>query len=620
MNCTDEGAHRCEGASYQTCTGGTWQTAVDCPQLCLEGSGCVQCAPGQTFCKDGNVWSCDENGNPGMETLACTGVNTCVGGVCVDACMDAAANKSYIGCEYWAVDLDNATEVYGTVNQISAADCTARGGAFATLDVCWADANPSPMKVDPYAFGLCDPPTSRSATGSCPTNLQCGPQSVCRLDAQHSPFAIVVSNPQAKDATVTLTGPGGEVITQVVAAGAVTAIKPQTSAPAVPDQSVDGTFTGKRAYKITSDLPIVAYQFNPLDNVGVFSNDASLLIPRAVFDTDYYVMSMPTLDRRSGPPSPYGTNNYYGYLTIRAWDDGTLVEATPTVPTTARATNSTIAAGAATTFTLDAGEVLQLEASGTGDLTGTHITSPNMKSFGVFGGHEATVFGETSPPDANHQSGPCCADHLEEMMFPSSTWGKEFAIARSQSRMTNERDLIRVMAQKPGTMVTFDPAPASGTCPTLDAGKFCEVKIQVDTAISSNEPILVGHFLQSAIWGYTGPGNGNSVGTGDPSMAIAAPSEQFRKEYAFLVPSQYDANYVSIAAPATGGITLDGVPVTMAPFTGGSTNRGARVPLAAGSHKITCADGCGITVYGWSARGVSYMFAGGLDLKPIVIL
>ena len=81
-------------------------------------------------------------------------------------------------------------------------------------------------------------------------------------------------------------------------------------------------------------------------------------------------------------------------------------------------------------------------------------------------------------------------------------------------------------------------------------------------------------------------------------------------------------NYVSIAAPNTGGINIisGGTTnaVTMTPFPG-SPYRAARVPLTAGTHKITCADGCGITVYGYSP-GVSYMFAGGLDLKPIVIL
>ena len=40
--------------------------------------------------------------------------------------------------------------------------------------------------------------------------------------------------------------------------------------------------------------------------------------------------------------------------------------------------------------------------------------------------------------------------------------------------------------------------------------------------------------------------------------------------------------------------------------------------LPAGQHTIHCADGCGVLVYGYS-DAVSYMFAGGLDLKQIVI-
>ena len=43
-----------------------------------------------------------------------------------------------------------------------------------------------------------------------------------------------------------------------------------------------------------------------------------------------------------------------------------------------------------------------------------------------------------------------------------------------------------------------------------------------------------------------------------------------------------------------------------------------RMPLTAGQHKITCPNGCGVVVYGYS-DAVSFMFAGGLDLKKIVI-
>jgi hypothetical protein len=227
------------------------------------------------------------------------------------------------------------------------------------------------------------------------------------------------------------------------------------------------------------------------------------------------------------------------------------------------------------------------------------------------------VFGETTPPDSTHTNGPCCADHLEEMMFPSSTWGKTFAITRSQQR-TNEPDLLRIMAQKPNTTVTFTPAPASGTCGTLGPGQSCDVKIQGDTEISSTEPVLVGHYLEASIWQDNNIFAPTAVGNGDPSMAIAVPTEQFRTDYTILVPSQYQMNYLSIAAPATGGVTVDGNMVTLANYPGGATHRGARVPVAAGQHTIHCADTCGVTVYGYS-DAVSYMFAGGLDLKQIVI-
>jgi hypothetical protein len=38
----------------------------------------------------------------------------------------------------------------------------------------------------------------------------------------------------------------------------------------------------------------------------------------------------------------------------------------------------------------------------------------------------------------------------------------------------------------------------------------------------------------------------------------------------------------------------------------------------AGQHVISCPAGCGVEVYGYS-DAVSYMFAGGLDLKKIVL-
>lgn len=596
--CSD-GAHRCNGPQWQVCNSNLWITQDTCTASCDPDLGCVACAPGIAVCQGGDVHSCDAQGNVGGVTMACTGANICDGAQCVDACANAAMNRSYVGCEYWAVDLDNALEVIDLQGSINCQLTT--GAKNVTMSVCEDSGNTT-------VAGTCDPPGN-----TCPSGFTCKSAAVCVLDAQHSPFAIVVSNPNARAVNVTVSNAQGMTFTASVDAGKVQALLPQAAPQSFPDQSLDNTGDTKSAYKVVSDLPIVAYQFNPLDNVNVFSNDASLLIPRTAFDIEYYNMAWPTEDRRT--PAP-GTNDFYGYLTVVAWKDGTQVEVTPTAAVLAGATQTSIAAGTPTVFTLNAYETLNLEAAGPdGDLTGSHVRSVDgTTTFGVFGGQEAMFFGETTPPDATHTAGPCCADHIEEMLFPTSTWGMNFAIARSQKR-TNEPDVLRIVAQKAGTTVTFNPAPASGTCGTLGPGQFCQVKIAGDTAVTATQPVLIGHYLESSIW--QSEFDGSAVGDGDPSMAIAVPIEQFRTDYTILIPSQYQQNFLSIATGNSGDVFVDGTKLSGLTSFGGQF-RAARPGVNAGQHHITCANGCGVLVYGYS-DAVSYMFAGGLDLKQIVI-
>src|SRR6185503_14222826 len=154
-----------------------------------------------------------------------------------------------------------------------------------------------------------------------------------------------------------------QTITRTIQAGQVASILPQMG-NAIPDQSVDGTGKFRKAYKLTSTLPIVAYQFNPLNNSNVFSNDASLLIPKTAYDVDYYGMTFPTLDRRNNVPAgSQPQHHYYGYLTIVAAVDGTQITVTPKVPVVASQIQATLAANVPANFTLNAFDVLQLEAS-----------------------------------------------------------------------------------------------------------------------------------------------------------------------------------------------------------------------------------------------------------------
>jgi hypothetical protein len=64
-------------------------------------------------------------------------------------------------------------------------------------------------------------------------------------------------------------------------------------------------------------------------------------------------------------------------------------------------------------------------------------------------------------------------------------------------------------------------------------------------------------------------------------------------------------------------VTIDGVAVTgWTPF--GAGRAFAIAPLAVGAHEVICPGKCSVEVYGWS-QAVSYLFAGGLDLHPIVV-
>lgn len=365
------------------------------------------------------------------------------------------------------------------------------------------------------------------------------------------------------------------------------------------------------AYRVTSSSPIVAYQFNPLNNVDVFSNDASLLLPRHAFDLKYYGVSYPTFTRRG--PTVAGRDDYHGYITVVAWQDGTQVEVTPTA-NTLRGKDGTpaLVAGQPHTFTLNAFDVLTLHAvagpdpfvnnglSG-GDLTGTLVRGVNSKSFGVFGGHEAV---RIEAPNSD-----CCADHLEATMFPTSTWGKQFAVARTVPRRDGP-DALRVIAKDPGTQVLFSPQPSDGPCPILGPGQWCEVHVTAHTEVSSNNPVMLAHLMMSTMLGQTG--------TGDPSLTIVPPLEQFRTDYKFLVPMDYESQYVSIVAQHGDTVKLDDQPLTTGWVPFGATRQVARPTVLAGAHTVSCPQKCSVEIYGWSIA-VSYLVPGGLDLHQIVI-
>jgi hypothetical protein len=110
--------------------------------------------------------------------------------------------------------------------------------------------------------------------------------------------------------------------------------------------------------------------------------------------------------------------------------------------------------------------------------------------------------------------------------------------------------------------------------------------------------------------------------TGDPSMALAVPIEQFRDVYQFHAPTNYEVNYIDVVAPLGSQSFLDGMPLPALRPIGTSGWGLARVanlgagPGNDGNHTLSGNMPLGVTVYGYG-EFTSYWYAGGLDLKEV---
>jgi len=555
--------------------------------VCLNGA-CTVCVPGATSCDaaEEKVVKCREDGSGFDEVEDCNGAATgriCSQGQCTRLCTLEIKFKDYMGCRYWAADLDNA-------------------------------------------FVACG-----GRSGYC--------------DAQGAPFAIVVSNPHPEwPAEVTIwewdEDAGNEVEVLYDRDGL-----PFDRSPIRPGElriyqpagnDINGTEIARKAYRVEASIPITAYQFNPLENVDVFSNDASLLIPSTGLGRYYFVMTREqTFDQLRG------------YLTVIAAEGTTRVNVTVTASTevSADGTITHMEPGgpdASRTFTLQAYDVLNIETNEIGaDLTGSVILAD--KPVAVFGGSEAANAPNTNHCVANPTYDPgvlgsepnvcegdmatpcdgpadcsffitCCADHLEEQLFPVKTWGDRYLATRHVAR-GNESDNWRILASEDGTRVTTLPPILS--IPVLNKGEWFDFETQQDFEIASNKPILVGQFMQAEQAPEPGSQPGDAK-TGDPAFLLAVPIEQFREDYVFLAPNKYEYDYVTIVAPRDATVQFDGAPLRSGQFESFGTGeyKVARFLIQDGVHRVNASAPVGVSVYGYD-QYVSYSYPAGLNLTDL---
>ncbi|MBK6535290.1 MAG: IgGFc-binding protein [Deltaproteobacteria bacterium] len=288
-----------------------------------------------------------------------------------------------------------------------------------------------------------------------------------------------------------------------------------------------------------------------------------------------------------------------GFIAVTAvTGETTEVTVRPTSNVAAGAGIPAIRSGESRTFTLTAGDVLELIGDGMGDLTGTSIES--NQPVAVFVGHDcATV-----------PAGRVACDHLEEQLLPDETWGRDYVVSALRDRGPGVPAVVRILSQSNDNALTFDP-PSAHAPVTLSAGQLIEFQTNANFRVIGTQALLVSQFMLGQ-----GPA-GSGLSSGDPAMVFEVPVQQYRTSYDFYVPQTYPNNFVNVVAPAGTELILDDMPLRGSMSTVGTMNI-FTLQITSGPHRLRSSAGqpIGVKVYG-VARYTSYMYPGGLDLQLI---
>ena len=234
-------------------------------QACVDGRICV----GQ------DIFKCAADGSASTEKLGdCYGADqACIGGACKSGCDAVASLGSNVGCEFWAVDLD---QEYDFSND-------AAGAAWGVVI-----ANPGGQPAD-VVIEQNDAPVGQPAQITF---------------VQH----LLIASGQVETVSMPTREVDGSLMGKNEGAG---------------------TVLSSRAFRITSTAPVVVYQLNAL--AQTFSNDGSLLIPKNGLGKVHRVLSYPT----GNPISVLGSPISRAYITVVGVESDTNVTIRTSTPTVA---------------------------------------------------------------------------------------------------------------------------------------------------------------------------------------------------------------------------------------------------------------------------------------------
>ncbi len=523
------------------------------------------------------------------------------GGTLADTCAGAAASRSSVGCEYYALNPDASDALPG----LPLATGSRAGGCFAAF-LANTGTSPATVHVD-YAGQTLDPSKSLylpqgSGAGLSYVPLTGGtvpPNQVAILFLAHFHF-------QGDDA-----GGGGLLLGADSGPGGANGPSQEQLCPGgvtvaygSADAAVHGTGRG-HAFHITTSSPVVAYDIYPYGGASSYVTSATLLLPTSVWDTNYVAASGYQGETALNADSD---------IALVASQDHTTVTIRPAADITAGGGIAAAAQGVPTTYLLDQGEAIQFEQLA--DLSGSIVASD--KPIGAWGGHYCMVIPYTPPNflaacDAAHQQIP-----------PVKALGSEYVAVRYRSRTSADESVPwRMVGAVDGTTLAYEPAAPAGAPSSLARGQVVEFESPGPFVVTSQDAqhpfYFAGHMTAGDLAG----------GLGDPETVNVVPPAQFLDHYVLFTDPTYSETNLVVVRGATNpsDVTLD---CLTGPLTGwqaiGSRYQYTRVdvqkggaPVGAcdnGRHEMKSSAPFGVTVWGFD-RYVSYAYPAGASVRPV---
>jgi hypothetical protein len=337
------------------------------------------------------------------------------------------------------------------------------------------------------------------------------------------------------------------------------------------DAAQHGTNYGT-AFRIQTNVPVVAYQMLPYGGGRARITGATLLMPTNTWDTNYVIANAYGGSPLFNPDPPLGITADFRAgptMVVIASQDDTHVTINPKVDITANLSVPGTTAGTAATYALNQGQYLQITpddpdgfSTNNLELTGSALQSD--KPVGVIGG--STIM------DVPADAGTSRADHAEQMLPPVRALGSEYVAVRYRNRWTDAGDESppwRLVGVVDGTLVTFDPPRSAvnfaarrngvpfdpsvnGSINSIqlaagDLVEFNDPGTFVATSQDANHPFFFASYMTGGCqanpdtdnYGGECPPGIPFNGFGDPEFIVVVPPAQFLPRYTFFTDPTY---------------------------------------------------------------------------------